>query len=48
MLVINPLPGIYFEEQDYGGADMCLSYDPAGHEGFTRQLVEVAFARRRG
>ena len=47
MLEINPLAGIYFEEKDYGGADLCLSFDPAGHAGFTRQLVEVALARSR-
>ena len=47
MLEINPLCGIYFEEKDYGGADLCLSLDPSGHAGFTRQLVEVALARGR-
>jgi len=45
MLEINPNCGIYFEEKDYGGADLCLSFDRAGHEGFTRQLVDAAFAR---
>jgi D-alanine-D-alanine ligase-like ATP-grasp enzyme len=45
MLEINPNCGIYFEEQDYGGADLCLTFDPAGHAGFTRQLVKAAFAR---
>lgn len=47
MLEINPHCGVYFEEKDYGGADLCLSFDPAGHVGFTRQLVEVALARPR-
>ncbi len=46
-LEINPMPGIYFEEKDWGGADFCLSFDPAGHEGFTRQLIEVGIARGR-
>lgn len=45
MLEINPLCGVYFAEGDYGGADLCLQLDPAGHEGFTRQLVEAALAR---
>jgi len=45
MLEINPLCGIYFERKDWGGADWCLSFDPAGHAGFTRQLVEAALAR---
>ena len=30
---------------DYGSADICLALDPAGHEGFTRQLVAAALAR---
>jgi D-alanine-D-alanine ligase len=45
MLEMNSSCGIYFEEKDYGGADLCLSFDPAGHEGFTRQLVAAAFSR---
>lgn len=47
MLEINANCGIYFEPDDYGCADMVLTYDPAGHVGFTKQLVEVAFARQR-
>ncbi|MDP6978024.1 MAG: hypothetical protein QF570_05400 [Myxococcota bacterium] len=46
-LEINPLPGIYFEKKDWGGADLCLFFDPAGHTGFTRQLVDVALTRGR-
>lgn len=45
MLEINPNCGIYFEEKDYGSADLCLSLDSSGHEGFTQQLVKAAFAR---
>ena len=45
MLEMNPNCGIFFEEADWGGADLCLSFDPAGHVGFTNQLVDVAFAR---
>ncbi len=45
MLEINPNCGIYYPEGDYGSADLCLSYDPAGHAGFTRTLVDAAFAR---
>lgn len=45
MLEMNPNCGIYFEEKDYGSADLCLSFDPAGHVGFTEQLVAAAFAR---
>ncbi|MBW2291392.1 MAG: hypothetical protein JRG89_11835 [Deltaproteobacteria bacterium] len=48
MLEINPLCGVYFEEQDYGGADHCLTFDPAGHTGFTCQLVKAALSRSRG
>ena len=45
MLEINANCGIYYPPADYGSADIVLSLDPAGHEGFTRQLVAAAFAR---
>ena len=45
MLEINANCGIYYPPADYGAADICLSLDPAGHEGFTRQLVAAAFSR---
>lgn len=45
MLEMNPNCGMFFEEKDYGGADLSLSFDPAGHEGFVRQIVEAALAR---
>ena len=45
MLEINANCGIYYPPADYGSADLCLSMDPAGHEGFTRQLVAAALAR---
>jgi D-alanine-D-alanine ligase len=48
MLEINPNCGVYFEEADYGGADFCLANDPAGHRGFTEQLVRAAQRRAEG
>lgn len=45
MLEINPNCGVYYPPADAGSADLCLLQDPAGHEGFTRQLVAAAFAR---
>jgi D-alanine-D-alanine ligase len=45
MLEINSNCGVYFPPADYGSADFCLSLDPAGHEGFTRQLVAAAMVR---
>ena len=39
MLEINANCGIYYPPADYGSADICLSLDPAGHAGFTRQLI---------
>ena len=45
MLEINANCGIYYPPADYGSADICLSLDPAGHAGFTRQLIAAAFAR---
>jgi len=45
MLEINSNCGVYYEPSAYGSADFCLSLDPDGHAGFTKQLVAVAFAR---
>ena len=45
MLEINPNCGIYYPPTDPGSADICLAHDPAGHEGFTRELVRAAFRR---
>ena len=45
MLEINPNCGVYHPETAPGSADLCLSNDPAGHEGFTRQLVAAALRR---
>ena len=45
MLEINPNCGVYYPPTDPGSADLCLAADPAGHEGFTRQLVRAALAR---
>jgi D-alanine-D-alanine ligase len=47
MLEINPNCGIYYPPSDPGSADLILHEDPAGHAGFTRTLVEAAFARHR-
>ena len=48
MLEINPNCGVFYPPADYGSADICLSLDPAGHEGFARQLVAAAVARHPG
>lgn len=47
MLEINANCGIYYPPKDAGSADLCLMHDPAGHEGFTRQLIAAALARHR-
>ncbi|MCH2111299.1 MAG: D-alanine--D-alanine ligase [Planctomycetes bacterium] len=47
MLEINANCGIYYPIKAAGSADICLMMDPAGHAGFTRQLIEAAFARQR-
>ncbi len=47
VLEINPNCGMYYPEADPGSADLCLMHDPAGHEGFTHQVVEAALARHR-
>lgn len=46
MLEINANCGVFYPPADAGSADLCLSNDPAGHEGFTRQLVAAAFRRQ--
>ena len=45
MLEINPNCGVYYPPTDPGSADLCLLADPAGHAGFTRQIVRAALAR---
>ena len=45
MLEINPNCGVYYPESDPGSADICLFNDPAGHAGFTRQIVRAALKR---
>ena len=45
MLEINANCGVYYPPTDPGSADLCLAHDPAGHEGFTRQIVRAAFRR---
>jgi len=47
MLEINPNCGVYYPATDPGSADLCLAHDPAGHPGFTRQLVRAALGRHR-
>ena len=44
-LEINPNCGVYYPPSDPGSAALCLMKDPAGHEGFTRQLVRAALVR---
>ncbi|MDP6962860.1 MAG: D-alanine--D-alanine ligase [Planctomycetota bacterium] len=45
MLEINANCGIYYPEDAAGSADFILASDPAGHIGFTKLLIEAAFAR---
>jgi len=44
MLEINPNCDVHYPPTDPCTADICLAHDPAGHEGFTRQLVAAAQA----
>ena len=46
MLEINPNCGIFYPPTDPGSADLCLLHDPAGHDGFTRQIIAAALGRR--
>ena len=45
MLEINPNCGVFYPPSDPGTADIVLAHDPAGHAGFTRQIVAAALAR---
>jgi D-alanine-D-alanine ligase-like ATP-grasp enzyme len=45
MLEINPNCGLYYPPTDPGSADLILLHDPAGHTGFTRQIVDAALRR---
>jgi D-alanine-D-alanine ligase len=45
-LEINPNCSVYYPQSDPGSADFCLLHDPAGHAGFTRQIVAAALRRR--
>jgi D-alanine-D-alanine ligase len=45
MLEINANCGLYYPPSAPGSADLCLAHDPAGHAGFTRQIVEAALGR---
>lgn len=47
MLEINPNCGIFYPPSDPGSADLCLLNDPAGHAGFTRQVIEAGLRRWR-
>ncbi len=45
VLEINPNCGVFYPASAPGSANLCLAHDPAGHEGFTRQIVRAALAR---
>jgi D-alanine-D-alanine ligase len=45
MLEINANCGIYYPDDAAGSADFILACDPAGHIGFTKLLIDAAFAR---
>jgi len=47
MLEINANCGLYYRPEDAGSADLCLMHDPAGHAGFTRQIVRAALERKK-
>ena len=46
MLEINANCGLYFSLDEPGSADLCLMNDPAGHIGFTKQVIASAFERQ--
>ena len=46
LLEINPNCGVFYPPENPGSADFILMHDPAGHEGFARQIVEAARRRQ--
>lgn len=46
-LEINPNCGVYYPLDEPGSADLSLMHHPEGHSGFTRRVLDAAFARRR-
>ncbi len=46
LLEINPNCGIFYPPDTPGSADAILLHDPAGHVGFTRQILRAALARQ--
>ncbi|MEK9508445.1 SET domain-containing protein-lysine N-methyltransferase [Gemmatimonadota bacterium Y43] len=47
VLELNPNCGLFYPPTDAGSADLILQWDPAGHEGFVRTVLEAALARHR-
>ncbi len=46
MLEINPNCGIFGPQEDPASADVILQYDPAGHSGFLRHILDCALRRQ--
>jgi D-alanine-D-alanine ligase len=46
LLEINPNCDVFYPLDSPGSADFILMNDPAGHIGFTRQIIRAAFARQ--
>lgn len=46
LLEINPNCGVFYPAGQYGGADVILAHDPAGHRGFLDHLLDCAVRRR--
>ncbi len=45
MLEINPNCGLFYPGSDPSSADLILRWDPAGHTGFIRTVIEAALRR---
>jgi D-alanine-D-alanine ligase-like ATP-grasp enzyme len=45
MLEINPNGAVFYPPDSPGMADFILQFDPAGHEGFVKQLIAAGFTR---
>lgn len=45
MLEMNPQPGVFYPEGEYGSADTILSFDEGGHAAFFDRIARAALAR---
>jgi D-alanine-D-alanine ligase-like ATP-grasp enzyme len=46
MLEMNPQPGVFYPDGEYGSADIILANDAGGHRRFVQRVISAAIARQ--